>query len=58
MPENEEKPKRVERFVYSEEDVKHIFGLGKTGKVFTKEERTSVLLKKIQEIKRKITKQV
>lgn len=54
-----EQPKRVDRFVYSEEDVKHIFRLGKTGGVFeeeTKEQRVSSLLKKIQEIKKKITK--
>jgi hypothetical protein len=54
----DQKPKRSSRFVYSEEDVAHIFGLGKTGGVFkeeTKEERVSSLLKKIQEIKKNLS---
>ena len=42
MPENnkeEKSPKRVDRFIYSEEDVNHIFKLGKTGGVFNSEEQ-------------------
>lgn len=55
----EETPKRVNRFIYSDEDVNHIFRLGKTGGIFkeeTKQQRVSSLLKKIQEIKKKMTK--
>ena len=36
MPENEEKPKRVERFVYSEDDVAHILTRRKKREYFTK----------------------
>jgi hypothetical protein len=48
MPDNkqEEKPKRVERFIYSEDDVNHIFKLGKTGGVFDKE-KSNILLKNL-----------
>ena len=40
MPEEkneDQKPKRSNRFVYSEEDVAHIFRLGKTGGVIKEE---------------------
>jgi hypothetical protein len=51
MPENnkeEKSPKRVDRFIYSEEDVNHIFKLGKTGDVFNSEEQNeNILLKKL-----------
>lgn len=50
MPEtkDDKTPKRVDRFVYNQEDVKHIFRLGDIGKVFgKKEENTVILLKKL-----------
>jgi len=51
MPEEkneDQKPKRSNRFVYSEEDVNHIFKLGKTGGVFNSEEQNeNILLKKL-----------
>lgn len=52
MPNNkqEEKPKRVERFIYSEDDVNHIFKLGKTGGVFDvdkSKEKSNILLKNL-----------
>jgi hypothetical protein len=57
MPENEEKPKRVERFVYSEDDVAHIFRLGKIGGVFSQEEKKeNILLKKLIPSKKKSNK--
>ncbi len=57
MPENEEKPKRVERFIYSEDDVAHIFRLGKTGDVFSQEEKNeNILLKKLIPSKKKSNK--
>jgi hypothetical protein len=46
MPENEEKPKRVNRFIYSEDDVAHIFRLGDIGTVFDKKEENKVILLK------------
>jgi hypothetical protein len=46
MPENEEKPKRVNRFIYSEDDVTHIFRLGDIGTVFDKKEENKVILLK------------
>lgn len=57
MSENEEKPKRVERFIYSEDDVAHIFRLGKTGGVFSQEEKNeNILLKKLIPSKKKSNK--
>lgn len=48
MPENESKTTRVDRFIYTKDDVKHIFKLGDIGKVFGKtEENRIILLKKI-----------
>lgn len=52
MPEEkkEEKPKRVERFIYSEDDITHIFKLGKIGGVFSGKEnevKETILLKKL-----------
>lgn len=46
--EKKDKQKRVDRFVYDAEDMKHIFRLGDIGGVFTKkEENTTVSLKKL-----------
>lgn len=61
MPEEkkEEEPKRVERFIYSEDDVDHIFRLGDIGTVFdTKEnvEKSTTLLKKLIPNKKKLMK--
>lgn len=59
MPENEEKPKRVERFIYSEDDVAHIFRLGVIGTVFDKNEnvkKSNILLKKLIPSKKKLMK--
>ena len=59
MPENEEKPKRVNRFIYSEDDVAHIFRLGDIGTVFDKNENTqksSILLKKLIPINKNVIK--
>lgn len=57
MPENEEKSKRVERFIYSEDDVAHIFRLGKIGGIFKKdEENESISLKKLIPSKKKSNK--
>lgn len=61
MPEEkkEEEPKRVERFIYSEDDVTHIFRLGDIGTVFnTKEnvEKPITLLKKLIPNKKKLMK--
>jgi len=59
MPENEEKPKRVNRFIYSEDDVVHIFRLGDIGTVFDKNENTqksSILLKKLIPINKNVIK--
>jgi hypothetical protein len=56
MPDDkkEEKPKRVERFIYSEDDVNHIFKLGKIGGVFdTEKEKSDILLKKLVPNKKK-----
>ena len=52
MPEEKKKetPKRVERFIYSEDDINHIFILGKTGTVFSGKEnevKEIILLKKL-----------
>ena len=52
MPEEKQKetPKRVERFIYSEDDINHIFKLGKTGTVFSGKEnevKEIILLKKL-----------
>lgn len=53
MPEkkdNQEKSKRVERFIYSEDDVEHIFRLGDIGGVFNTQEgmkKSNTLLKKL-----------
>lgn len=50
MPEKEntKSESRVDRFVYSKEDVKHIFRLGSIGGVFgKKEENVTILLKKL-----------
>lgn len=50
MPEtkDDKTPKRVDRFIYSQEDVKHIFRLGDIGGVFSKrDENTVILLKKL-----------
>lgn len=45
---NEKTPKRVDRFIYNKEDVKHIFRLGDIGGVFgKKDENTVILLKKL-----------
>lgn len=59
MPENEEKPKRVNRIIYSEDDVAHIFRLGDIGTVFDKNENTqksSILLKKLIPINKNVIK--
>ena len=59
MPENEDKPKRVERFIYSEDDVAHIFRLGDIGTVFDKNEnvkKSNMLLKKLIPGKKKLMK--
>lgn len=57
MPENEQKSKRVERFIYSEDDVAHIFRLGKLGGVFSKDEqKENILLKKLIPSKKKLNK--
>ena len=60
MPEDKkekvEKPKPSERFFYNEEDVAHIFKLGKTGGVFdsiTKKEKSNILLKNFISNKKK-----
>ena len=61
MPDDkqEEKSKRVERFIYSEDDVAHIFRLGDIGTVFTKTEnvkKSNTLLKKLIPTKKKLNK--
>lgn len=62
MPEEkkqEEKPKRIHRFIYSEEDVTHIFRLGDIGSVFDKNEnveKSTTLLKKLIPNKKKLMK--
>lgn len=62
MPEEkkqEEKPKRVHRFIYSEDDVAHIFRLGDIGGVFDKNEsveKSTTLLKKLIPNKKKLMK--
>lgn len=48
MADNVEKPKRVDRFIYNEDDVKHIFKLGDIGGVFGKKNESNVIsLKKL-----------
>lgn len=57
--EQEEKPKRVHRFIYSEDDIVHIFRLGDIGTVFdTNEnvEKSTTLLKKFIPNKKKLRK--
>lgn len=62
MPEEKDKqgkPKRVERFIYSEDDVTHIFRLGDIGGVFDKNEnveKSTTLLKKLIPNKKKLMK--
>lgn len=61
MPDKKEKeePKRVDRFIYSKEDVDHIFRLGDIGTVFdTNEnvEKFTTLLKKLIPNKKKLMK--
>ena len=61
MPEEkkEEKPKRVDRFIYSKEDTDHIFRLGDIGTVFSKNEnvkKSFILLKKLIPNKKKLMK--
>lgn len=62
MPEEkqqEEQPKRVERFIYSEEDIRHIFKLGNTGDIFGTNENiknSTILLKKLIPNKKKLNK--
>lgn len=43
---NEKIPKRVDRFIYNEDDVKHIFRLGDIGGVFGKKDENKVILLK------------
>lgn len=57
--EQEEKPKRVERFIYSDDDVTHIFRLGDIGGVFDTNknvEKSNTLLKKLIPNKKKLMK--
>jgi hypothetical protein len=57
--EETEKSKPSERFIYSEDDVAHIFRLGDIGTVFDKNENTkksSILLKKLVPIKKNVIK--
>jgi hypothetical protein len=57
--EEKEQPKPSERFIYSEDDVAHIFRLGDIGTVFDKNEntkKTNILLKKLLPNKKKILK--
>ncbi len=60
MPdEKQEEPKRVSRFIYSEDDVDHIFRLGDIGTVFNKNENVekfTILLKKLIPNKKKLMK--
>lgn len=62
MPEEKQKDKkakRVERFIYSEDDVDHIFRLGDIGGVFDKNEsveKSTTLLKKLIPNKKKMMK--
>lgn len=60
MPdEKQEEPKRVSRFIYSEDDVDHIFRLGDIGTVFNKNENVekfTTLLKKLIPNKKKMMK--
>ena len=54
-----EQPKRVNRFIYSEDDVDHIFRLGDIGGVFKKNENVekfTTLLKKLIPNKKKMMK--
>lgn len=51
----EEKPKRVNRFIYSDDDVAHIFRLGDIGGVFKTEEST-LKLESILNIVKKVKK--
>jgi hypothetical protein len=55
----QEKPKPSERFIYSEDDIAHLFRLGDTGTVFDKNENTeksNILLKKLVPNKKKVIK--
>lgn len=55
----EQLPKRVDRFIYSEDDIDHIFRLGDIGTVFGKNEnieKSSILLKKLIPNKKKLNK--
>lgn len=60
MPDDKkESPKPSKRFVYSKDDVDHIFRLGDIGTVFSKNENvknSNILLKKLIEIKKKLVK--
>jgi hypothetical protein len=52
----EEKPKRVNRFIYSDDDVNHIFKLGKIGGVFnedTTDTKSDILLKNLISVQKK-----
>jgi|694.fasta_scaffold133558_1 hypothetical protein len=54
-----EKPKPSERFIYSEDDIAHLFRLGDVGTVFDKNENTeksNILLKKLVPNKKKVIK--
>lgn len=55
----EDKPKRVNRFIYSDDDVAHIFRLGDIGGVFKAEESTIKLesiLDTVKKMKKKMMK--
>lgn len=55
----QEKPKRSQRFIYDEGDVVHIFRLGDIGTVFDKNENTeksNILLKKLLQTKKNVIK--
>lgn len=60
MPDDKkEKSKRVERFIYLEDDVAHIFRLGDIGGIFKKNEnveKSTTLLKKLIPNKKKLMK--
>lgn len=51
----EEKPKRVNRFIYSDDDIAHIFRLGDIGGVF-KTEKSTLKLESILNNVKKIKK--
>ena len=57
--EKKENPKPSERFIYSKDDVDHIFRLWTIGTVFDKNEnvkKSTTLLKKLLEMKKKLVK--